>query len=53
MFALAMFMSLCVDVMVMPPALSSASLVPVVWECQMCISRKVCVIARRPVEHHL
>ena len=33
MFALAMFMSLCVDVMVM----SAVLLVPVVLACQMCI----------------
>ena len=33
MFALAMFMLLCVDVMVM----SSVLLVPVMLECQMCI----------------
>ena len=33
MFALAMFMSVCVHVMVM----SSVLLVPVVLECQMCI----------------
>ena len=33
MFAFVMFMSLCVDVMVM----SSVLLVPVVLECQMCI----------------
>ena len=33
MFDLAMFISLCVDVMVM----SSVLLVPVVLECQMCI----------------
>ena len=33
MFALAMFMLLCADLMVM----SSVLLVPVVLECQMCI----------------
>ena len=33
MFAFAMFMSLCVDVMVM----SSVLLVHIVFECQMCI----------------
>ena len=36
MFAFAMLMSLCVDVMVMLCS-SSVLLVPVVYECQMCI----------------
>ena len=37
MFAFAMFMSLCVDVMVMSSAYVVILLVPVVLECQMCI----------------
>ena len=35
MFALTMFMSLCVDIMVMRLRRSSVLLVPVVLECQM------------------
>ena len=37
LFVIAMFMSLCVDVMVMSSARSSVLLVPVVLECQICI----------------
>ena len=47
-----MFMSLCVDVMVMSFGRSSGLLVPVVLEYHMCICRRVWVIARRLVEHH-